>query len=266
MKLAAVSLTEISKRCRLNCLDVLEAAGVGHNGGSMSVIDILVALYFGGVARIRPEEPKWPDRDRIIFSKAHSCEGLYAVLGEAGFFPKTLFKTYGSFNSLLQGHAEIFTPGVEYSGGSLGQGMSFAMGIALAAKLNQKSYRTFAVLGDGECQEGQVWEAAMLAPKYNLNNLTIIVDSNGYNTISKTESALTLFTRWSAFDWYTRIVDGHDFMGLIQSLSFRPNLPYCIIAKTIKGKGIPLWENSHSHILAGENLTKGIEEGRKLLS
>lgn len=265
-------LQEIARKCRLNCFDVLEASQVGHCGGSLSVIDILVTLYFD-VANIRPTDPKWPARDRIILSKAHTCEGMYGVLGEAGFFPKEWFKTYGSFGSRLQGHAEITTPGVEYSGGGLGQGISYAMGVALAGRLDKKTYRTFCIMGDGECQEGEVWEAAMTAANYHLNELTVIVDANGYNTIGKTESAEALGHKWKAFGWDTYTVDGHDFQNLDAVLRGYPyaghsgplDAPRAIVAKTVKGKGVPSWEATHPHLLSGGTLMKGIQEGRGLL-
>jgi transketolase len=269
----------------MNCLDILETSGVGHNGGSMSVIDILVALYFQ-VARVNPNEPEWPRRDRIILSKSHACEGLYAVLGEAGFFPKEVFRTYGNFGSPLQGHAEAWAvPGVEYSGGQLGQGLSFGIGLALADALNQsrnskqlvvsrRSFNVYCVLGDGECHEGQVWEAAMSASHYKLENIVTIVDYNKYSTVGPTNSVLRLeplADKWRAFGWDVTEVDGHDFGELMDGFEFAETSvgdgkPKCIIAHTIKGKGVPSWEENHSHNAAGDVLIRGIEEGRKLWS
>jgi len=165
-------LQEIVYSCRSNIFDILEAGSIGHCGGSLSVLEILVALYFK-IAKINPKDPKWEERDRIVLSKAHACEAMYAVLGEKGFFSKEKFKEFLRFNSILQGHTEICTPGVEYSGGSLGQGISFACGLAYSAKLNKKDHKIFCVIGDGECHEGEVWEAMMFASHYKLDNLYV---------------------------------------------------------------------------------------------
>jgi len=268
----------------LGCLDILEASGVGHNGGSMSVIEILVALYFK-VARVKPEDPDWPERDRIVLSKAHASEGMYAVLGEAGFFPKEKFRTYGEYGSPLQGHTEAWaTPGVEYSGGSLGQGLSFGIGVLLGDALNRRKNRrsgsaqhcsgfnVYCVLGDGECHEGEVWEAAMSASHFKVDRLTAVVDYNKYCTVGETNSVLRLepfAEKWRAFGWWVTEVNGHDFGELIDAFSKANSLagdgkPKCVIANTVKGKGVPLWEENHSHNAAGEALTKGIEQGRKI--
>lgn len=263
-----LKLKAIAKQCRLNCLDVLESAGVGHNGGSMSEIDILVGLYFWG-AKTDPKNPLWENRDRIILSKAHCCEGLYAVLGEAGFFPKEEFKTYGTYGSRLQGHSEVSTPGVEYSGGSLGQGISFAIGKALALK--GKDVYVYCIMGDGECGEGQVWEAAASAATYGLWNLIVIVDDNKYCTIGKTDQLLNiepLARRWATFGFEVKEIDGNDMQQVVDAIQWakiKTNRPHCIIANTIKGKGVPSWEIKHPHIEAGQVLFDGIQEGRKAL-
>jgi len=261
-------LEQTAKRCRLNCLEILESSGVGHAGGSMSVIDILVALYFHS-ANISPSNIKDPLRDRVIFSKAHSCEGMYAVLGEAKFFPRSEFQTYGTWGSRLQGHAEAWAlPGVEFSGGLLGQGLSFGIGIALAARLNNAKFKVFCVMGDGECQEGQVWEAVQTGATYKLNNLIAIVDDNKYATVGVTNLE-PLAQKWSAFGWNAITVDGHDTSSIINAIEVAKTedgngYPWCIVANTIKGKGIPSWEASHAHTTAGESLAKGLEEGRRL--
>ena len=273
-------LQEIARRCRLSCLKILESSGVGHNGGSMSVIDILVALFFHA-AKTNSSDPDWPERDRIILSKAHASEGMYAVLGEAGFFPKEKFDTYGTFGSSLQGHTDAWaTPGVEYSGGSLGQGLSFAIGIALgdrlrnASSMSERSFNVYCILGDGECQEGQVWEAAMSASSYKLGNVVAIIDYNKYCTIGETNKVVRIepfAEKWLAFGWSVAEVDGHDFPQLVRALdatksSTDDETPKCIIANTVKGKGVPLWEEKHAHNSSGEILAKGIEQGRRLLS
>jgi len=279
------SLQELAKKCRLNCFDVLESSGVGHNGGSMSVIDILVALYFD-IAKVNPKDPNWPDRDRIILSKSHGCEGLYAVLGEAGFFPKEMFKTYGTYGSPLQGHAEAWAvPGVEYSGGSLGQGLSFGIGVALGDALKRGAdlkgapvttprFYVYCIMGDGECHEGQVWEAAMSAAHYKLDNLVAVIDYNKFCTVGPTNEVLGLepfADKWRAFGWDVIEVKGHDFDELIDGFNLTKSLagngkPKCVIAHTVKGSGVPLWEETHSHNAAGDVLMKGIEQGRKLWS
>ena len=152
----ATSLDNIISACRKNVFDILEAGGIGHAGGSLSILETLIALYYE-IAKTDPKDPKWEDRDRIILSKSHACEAMYAVLGEKGFFPKEKFKEFLQFDSILQGHVELCTPGAEYSGGSLGQGISFACGLAYSAKLKKKKYKVFCIIGDGESHEGEVW-------------------------------------------------------------------------------------------------------------
>ena len=199
------SFDDIISACRSNIFDILEAGGIGHAGGSLSTLETLVALYFE-IAKINPKDPKWEDRDRIVLSKSHACEAMYAVLGEKGFFPKEKFKEFLQFNSMLQGHVEICTPGAEYSGGSLGQGISFACGLAYSAKLKKKKYKVFCILGDGECHEGEVWEAAMFASHYKLDNLYVIVDQNHYCTLGNVDDIMNLEPledKWKSFGWET---------------------------------------------------------------
>mgnify|MGYP001592825076 CR=1 FL=1 len=247
-----------------------ESCGSGHLGGSFSVMDALVALYFQA-AKNDPKNPGWEDRDRIILSKAHCCEALYAVLGERGYFDKSLFKTFGEWGSVLQGHAECCTPGVEFSGGSLGQGLSFAVGKALAGKMQGKNYRIYCILGDGECNEGQVWEAAMSAAQYKLDNLIVIVDYNKHSSepepLSEVMDVAVLENKWLAFNWFVHtVIDGNDIDELLVSMQNCSNpskgIPNCIIAHTTKGKGVPLWEEKSPHLVYGEMLRKGIEEWR----
>jgi len=265
------SLQKIINACRGNIFDILEAGGIGHSGGSLSVLEILVALYFE-VAKIDPKDPKWEKRDRIILSKSHACEAMYAVLGEKGFFPKEKFKEFLHFNSILQGHAEICTPGVEYSGGSLGQGISFACGIAYAAKLKKQNHRVYCILGDGECHEGEVWEAAMFASHYKLDNLYAIIDHNHYCTVGDVDKIMNLQPfekKWKSFGWETIYEkNGNNIINLIDDLNKLEkvsNKPKCIIANTIKNNGVPSWEIDHIHHISGKKLFDGIQEGRKLL-
>ena len=187
-------------------------ANSGHPGGSLSAVEIVTALYFR-VMRHRPHEPSWPDRDRFILSKAHACPVLYAALAEAGYFPVEELMTFRKFNSRLQGHAHIKTPGVEMSGGSLGQGLSFGVGTALAARLDGSPSRTYVLLGDGECDEGQIWEAAMSASHYELDNLVAIVDRNRIQNDRWTDEVMKLeplADKWRAFGWNALEVDGHQ--------------------------------------------------------
>ena len=248
-----------------------ESCGSGHLGGSFSVMDALVALYFQ-VAKNDPKNPKWDERDRIILSKAHCCEALYAVLGERGYFNKGHFIFFGEWGNILQGHAECCTPGVEFSGGSLGQGLSFAVGKALAGKRQNKNYKVYCILGDGECNEGQVWEAAMSAAQYKLDNLIVIVDYNKYSSepepLSEVMDVSVLERKWSSFNWFTQtVIDGNDMDNLVYVLTDIPELrgiPKCIIIHTTKGKGVPLWEKESPHLVYGDMLRKGIEEWRSI--
>lgn len=239
------------------------------------MMEILVALYFH-FARNDPEDPGWDERDRIILSKAHCCEGLYAVLGERGYFNKGLFRTFGEWGSPLQGHAEHWaTKGVEYSGGSLGQGLSFSVGVALAGKRLRKNYRVYCILGDGECHEGQVWEAAMSAAQYKLDNLIAIVDYNKRSSdprpISEIMDVHPLERKWQSFNWVTSVIDeGNNMRRVVETFSEAlksktHGSPICIISHTIKGKGVPLWERESPHLVHGEMLARGLKEGRRQL-
>ena len=265
------SFDDIISACRSNILDILEAGGIGHAGGSLSILETLVALYFE-IAEINPKDPKWEDRDRIVLSKSHACEAMYAVLGEKGFFPKEKFKEFLQFNSMLQGHVEICTPGAEYSGGSLGQGISFACGLAYSAKLKKKKHKVFCILGDGECHEGEVWEAAMFASHYKLDNLYAVVDQNHYCTLGNVDDIMNLEPledKWKSFGWETIYEkDGNNVTNMINNFKKLEKIsgkPKCIIANTIKNNGIPSWEKEHNHLVSGKKLSNGLEEGRKLL-
>jgi transketolase len=266
-----LSLDDVVLACRSNILDILEAGAIGHSGGSLSILETLVALYFE-IAKINPKDPKWEDRDRIVLSKSHACEAMYAVLGEKGFFPKEKFKEFLHFNSMLQGHAEICTPGVEYSGGSLGQGISFACGLAYSARLKKKKHKVFCILGDGECHEGEVWEAAMFASHYKLDNLYVIVDYNHYCTLGDVDEIMNLKPlddKWRSFGWETIYEkDGNNITKLINDFNELEKIsgkPKCIIANTLKNNGVPIWEKEHIHHVSGKKLFDGLEEGRKLL-
>ena len=244
------ALKERARIMRRDIINMVYAAQSGHPGGSLSATDILAVLY-GHVMRHDPQNPKWPDRDRFVMSKGHASPGMYSALGEAGYFSTDLFPTFRKFGSILQGHNDALqVPGVEMSAGSLGQGLAFGMGHALAGKLDKKSYRTYVLLGDGECQEGQVWEAAMSAPFHKLDNLCAIVDRNHIQNddfVEVTTALEPLADKWWAFGWHVEQCDGHDVGALIdafdrcKAISGRPQV---IIAHTVKGKGVSFMENS----------------------
>ncbi len=247
--LGLADLAAVARRVRRHIVEMTYRAGSGHPGGSLSETEVLVALYFR-VLRHNPHDPKWPDRDRFILSKAHACPGLYAVLAEAGYFPLEELQSFRQLNSRLQGHAHIKTPGVEMSGGSLGQGLSFGIGAALAARLDGRSYRTYVLLGDGECDEGQVWEAAMAAAHHKVDNLTAIVDRNRIQNDRFTSEVMELeplADKWRASGWHVQEVEGHDLaqvVGALEASRAVRGQPACIIARTVKGKGVSFMENN----------------------
>jgi transketolase len=265
------ALHTIEQRCLSSVYDLLELHGLGHTGGSLSVLQILISLYFE-VAHIDPDRPDWPDRDRIVLSKGHAVEAMYAVLAERGFFPRYRFSEYLGFESMLQGHAERLTPGIEYSAGSLGQGLSFSIGMAYAARLRGTHYRVFCVMGDGECHEGSVWEAAMAGAHYRLGNLFAIVDFNHYadhDDVDKLMNLQPFEDRWKSFGWDTTFVEnGNDVANITAALgSFTPSdRPKLVIANTLKNSGVPLWADAHLHQASGDTLRRGIAEGRALLN
>ena len=238
-----------TKELRADIIRMIAAAGSGHPGGSLSVIDILAVLYAKHL-RHDPKKPEWPERDRLILSKGHACPALYAALAHRGFFPMERLATLRQLGSPLQGHPERHRlPGVEASTGSLGQGLSMGLGMALAAKLDGSSRRIYVVTGDGEMQEGQVWEALMAAPKFHLDNLTLIVDANNGQIdghVSEIMPLEPLADKLRSFNWDTRCVDGHDLEALDQALAAIQTVrdrPQAIVAKTTKGKGVSFMED-----------------------
>ncbi len=273
-----------------HCLTQFCTFSQGHVGGTMSVLEIVTALYFHHL-KFDPKNPDWPERDRVVMSKAHCCEAIYAALVELGMYPKETLGTYYCYGSPFQGHADRWcTPGIDFSGGSLGQGLSFACGLALAEKLKMKfdppsrqdtflpryivrynpRYRTYCILGDGELHEGQVWEAAMFASHFKLDNLIAIVDYNKWSLDGPTNDVMRIepvVSKWKAFGWKVYEIDGHDFRQILDSLDlcaqqYGDNMPKVIIAHTIKGRGISNWEALHIHLGRGEEMMKGIQEGR----
>jgi len=243
-------MEEMAKRLRRHIISMIGKAGSGHPGGSLSSVEIATALYFK-VLRHKPSDPQWPDRDRFILSKGHAAPLLYATLAECGYFPTDELLTLRQMDSHLQGHTDrTLTPGVEMTAGALGQGLSFAIGIALAARLNSQKHRVYVLMGDGECDEGQVWEAAMSAAHYKTDNLVAIVDNNGLQIDGWNCDVMNLdpFTeKWQAFGWNVIEVDGHDLTRLIDAFDrakLAKGQPTVIIAHTIKGKGVSFMENN----------------------
>jgi len=261
-------LVELAKRIRRHIIKMTTEAGSGHPSSSLSAVELLVTLYFGGFLRYRPGEPGWPDRDRFILSKGHAAPVLYAVLAEAGFFPVEQLWTLRRIGSPLEGHPNRKRlPAVEASTGSLGQGLSIGLGHALAARLDGRKYRVFVLLGDGEIDEGQVWEAVAAAAKYRVGNLIAIVDHNGYQQTGPTREVLDLDPipqKWSSFGWHTQEIDGHDLDAVAAAYSAaietgdRPSL---IVARTVKGKGIEaVLDELGDHNMHGKPLPKGAAE------
>ncbi len=240
-------LRERSRNTRKLILESLAEAGSGHPGGSLSAVELLVTLYFH-VMHYDPKNPKWEDRDRFFLSKGHAAPLLYAILAQAGYFPEEELMSLRKLGSMLQGHPTMSIPGVEAPAGSEGIGLSLGVGTALAGKLDKKSYRTYVLMGDGEQQEGEVWEAAMSASKYRLDNLTAIIDRNGIQQDGLTEQIMPLeplAAKWRAFNWNVIEVDGYDYSQLLDAFELAAsvnNRPTIIIAHTIKGKGISFME------------------------
>ena len=245
-------IAELQKKAIQIRLDILEevfSASSGHPGGSMSIADVLTYLYFHEL-RIDPNNPKWEDRDRFVLSKGHTAPGLYAALAERGFFPTEDLKTFRRVDSYLQGHPDMKgVPGVDMSSGSLGLGISTACGMALSGKIYNKDYRVYTALGDGEIAEGQVWEAAMFASHYKLDNLCAFVDFNGLQidgAITDVMNSTPIDEKFEAFGWHVIVIDGHDFNQIEKAVEEAKTVkgkPTMILCKTVKGKGVSFMEN-----------------------
>ena len=242
-------LREICKDVRADIVRMTAAAGSGHPGGSLSAVEAMTVLYFN-VMNHRPAEPEWPDRDRFFLSKGHACPVLSSVMARSGYFPVEELLTLRKCGTRLQGHPSCKTlPGIEVSSGSLGQGLSIANGFALSAKINRKDYRAYCLMGDGELQEGQIWEAIMTAAHYKLDNVCAIVDYNGLQIdgdVEKVMGLAPLQQKWESFNWNVIEADGHDLPALqaaYESAARTKGKPSVIIMKTIKGKGISFMEN-----------------------
>jgi len=271
-----ISTKELEKKAKWVRQQVFEmclTAGAGHIAPALSCTEILVALYHGGFLRVNPGKPSWEDRDRFILSKGQGCAALYAVLADLGFIPISELQTYTSVGSRLGGHAESEIPGIEATTGSLGHGLPISVGMALAAKMDGKDYLCVTLLGDGECQEGSVWEAAMFAGHHHLDNLIVIVDRNMLQSIDFTEDALTLEPfgkKWEAFNWDVNIINGHSFNEILTTLNRlraeQNGKPKAVIAKTIKGKGISYMENKPIWHYRVPDSQEEIEQARKELA
>lgn len=241
-------LKAIARELRVDIIRMLVEAGSGHPGGSLSCIDLLTTLFFHKMSH-RSDDPQWADRDRLVLSKGHCVPALYAILARAGYFPKEELLTLRKLNSRLQGHPDHhrFTC-LESSTGSLGQGLSLALGMALAGKLGKKGNRIYCVISDGECQVGQIWEAAMAAPKFQLGNLCVLLDNNKIQLSGAIKDIMDvepLLNKWQAFNWNTLEIDGHDFQAIIQALDESERIrdkPTLILCHTIKGKGVSFME------------------------
>jgi transketolase len=242
-------LKEKARQLRISILEMLHEAGSGHPGGSLSAIDIMTVLY-NNIMRHDSKDPKWEERDRFVLSKGHIAPALYAVLADCGYYDTKELTTLRKYGSILQGHPYMHkTPGVEVSAGSLGQGLSIAAGIAMGARLNSEGYRVYCMMGDGEIQEGQIWEAAMSAGHYKLDNLCAILDYNHVQIDGTVEEVMDIYPckeKWEAFNWNVIEVDGHDVedieQGFIKAQEYKGK-PSIIIANTVKGKGVSFMEN-----------------------
>ena len=263
------NLEGIARRIRGRLVELSHATRTPHLGSSLSCVDILVAAYWA-VLRIDPAKPDAPDRDRLILSKGHAAPALYTVLSHRGFFPKKLLDTYDVPGSVLAEHpAPRCVPGVEAATGSLGHGLSLGIGMALAGRIREEHFRVFAVMSDGECNEGSVWEAAMFAPAHGLDNVTVIIDYNKWQATGRSEEVMALKPlreKWASFGWDACEVDGHDMQALVEALGREPDgsgRPVAIIAHTVKGQGVSFMEddnNWHYRIPTADEVTAAKQE------
>ena len=263
-----VEITKLAQKIRVHATRMIHTAKSSHLGSNLSMAEIMAVLY-GKILHISPDEPSAPDRDRLILSKGHAAAGYYAVLAECGFFPIEWLDSFYLNGTRLAGHATCDTPGIEVSTGALGHGLSIAAGMALAGKRDHASHRIFAVLSDGECDEGSIWEAAMFSAHHHLSNLIAIIDYNKIQALGHTRDVMNLEPfpdKWKAFGWAVHEVDGHAVDALEKSLTnipFKPNKPSCLIAHTVKGKGVSFMEDNllwHYRNPQGEEYEKAMLE------
>ena len=266
-------LKEIAKKIRLGIIDAVYYGKSGHPGGSLSIADIMTVLYFDEM-NIDSEKPDWEERDRLVLSKGHCSPALYSALAYRGFFPIEDLKTFRNINSYLQGHPDRkHIPGVDMTTGSLGQGLSAANGMAIAGKMENKNYRVYCILGDGELEEGQIWEAAMSANKYKLDNLCVIIDNNNLQidgTIDEVMSSKPIDEKFRSFGFEIIKIDGHNLEEIKSAFEVARNIknkPVCIIANTIKGKGVSYMENKpewHGKAPNDEEYKQAVEDIKKM--
>jgi transketolase len=270
-------LQAVASEARRQIVQAVHDAGAGHIGGPFSAVDMLVALYFE-ILRVDPEAPDWPDRDRFVLSKGHSAIGLYAVLALRGYFGLDELKTFDHLGSRLQGHPDMSVlNALDMSTGSLGQGISPAVGMAIGARLQDKAFRTWVMLGDGECQEGQVWEAALVAARFKLDNLTVIIDANGlqqygsagpngYESATRLDPFPGLASAWRGMGWHVLSVDGHSlpaFVAACRRAEQWQKGPSVIVARTVKGKGVSFMEGDfswHARVPTDDELERALSE------
>ena len=257
-----------AKVIRRLIIKMLSKAKSGHPGGSLSATDLITCLYYE-VLRHDPKNPQWPDRDRFHMSKGHCCPLWYAVLSESGYFPKKELDTLRQLGSMLQGHPDRRVPGVDAASGSLGQGLSISLGMALAGRLDKKDYRVYCLLGDGESQEGNIWEAAMAAAHFKCENLCAILDYNGFQIDGKISEIMDLeplVDKWQVFGWYAIEIDGHNIKEILEAYEEAKTIkgkPSIIIAHTVKGKGVSFMEHVvdfHGRASTPEETIKALEE------
>jgi len=263
------TLQDMARTIRVDILKMLSEAGSGHTGGSLSAVDIVTAIYFSKM-RYNPKDPTWKERDRFVLSKGHAAPLLYAALARAGYFPLEMLSTLRKIGSPLQGHPSYRSlPGIEVSTGSLGQGLSVANGMAIGLRLDRIPARVYCLLGDGEVQEGQIWEAAMTAAHYGLDNLCAIIDNNGLQIDGPVEDVMRvspLPEKWKAFGWHVIEIDGHNMAEILNALDAAEGIkgkPTIIIAHTIKGKGVSIFEGKveyHGVAPTPDELVRALKE------
>ena len=270
-----MSVEELEKMAviiRCDIIDMICTAAAGHPGGSLSAADVVTALYFR-VMRIDPKRPDWPDRDRFILSKGHACPVWYAALAERGYFDKSHLKTLRQMGSILQGHPDMLkTPGIDMTAGSLGHGLPAGLGMALSGKLQHKDYHVFVIIGDGESQEGSIWEASMAAPNFKLDNLTAILDYNHLQNDYSVDDIMPIHPvvdKWQAFGWHVIEIDGHNMQQVVAALEeakSHKGAPTMVVANTVKGKGVSYMENVcewHGKAPCQEEADQALEELRR---
>lgn len=265
-KLEFKMLRKKAEELRYNLIAMMDYAGSGHPGGSLSSVEILTTIYYGGFLNADAEDPQNPARDRLIMSKGHASPTQYVILADKGYYPKETLKVFDADNSMLPKHCNRkLTPGIDASTGALGQGMSMAVGMAMAGKMDDASYKTYCLLGDGECQSGEIWEAAMSAAKYKLDNLQVIVDNNGLQIDGRSDDIMPLGdqrAKWEAFGWNVETCNGHSLEEISASLERMGKVtdkPSVLIADTIKGKGVSFMENDADWHSRKMTKTEGVQ-------